>query len=123
MTLLNIKEREESHAGNAYNINKCRLFVPKKDDPLDTVKDILDDEFVEHKKELHPYVPPQVQTADEIEKETRLVDGEFAQLKTEYDQINDVATKQKKQDKINDLVSDIIDENNPHKNIVLKIFG
>ena len=64
-----------------------------------------------------------MQTADEIEKETRLVDGEFAQLKTEYDQINDVATKQKKQDKINDLVSDIIDENNPHKNIVLKIFG
>ena len=41
---------------------------------------------------MHPYVPPQVQTADEIERETQLVDDDFAQLKAEYDQINDVAT-------------------------------
>ena len=34
----------------------------------DSVIDILDDEFVEHKKELHPYVPPQVQKADEIKR-------------------------------------------------------
>ena len=29
-TRLNIQEREESHAQNAYNINKNRLFVPKR---------------------------------------------------------------------------------------------
>ena len=34
----------------------------------DSVIDISDDEFVEHKKELHPYVPPQVQKADEIKR-------------------------------------------------------
>ena len=59
----------------------------------------------------------QVQTADEIERENQLVDEEFAQLKTEFDQINDVATEQKKQDKINDLVNDIIDEDNPYQNL------
>ena len=58
-----------------------------------------------------------MQTADEIERENQLVDEEFAQLKTEFDQINDVATEQKKQDKINDLVNDIIDEDNPYQNL------
>ena len=52
--MLNIKEREESHARNTYNISKGRLFLLKTEDPLDEVIDILDDEFVEHKKELHP---------------------------------------------------------------------
>ena len=34
---------------------------------------------------MHPYVSPQVQTADEIEIETQLVDDNFAQLKAQYD--------------------------------------
>ena len=91
--------------------------MPKTEDPLDTVVDILDDEYVEHKKELHPYVPPQLQTAEETEQETQLFDDNFAQLKTEYDQINDVATEQKKQKKITDLVDDFIDESNPFQNL------
>ena len=37
------------------------------------------------KKEMHPCVPPQVQTADETEPETKLVDDNFAQLKAQYD--------------------------------------
>ena len=82
--------------------------------PLDEVIDILDDEFLEHKKEFHPYVPPQVQKAGEIEKETRLVDHE---LKTKYDQMNDVATEQKKQERISDLVTDIIDKDNPYQHL------
>ena len=82
--------------------------------PLDEVIDILDDEFLEHKKEFHPYVPPQVQKADEIEKKTRLVDHE---LKTKYDQMNDVATEQKKQERISDLVTDIIDKDNPYQHL------
>ena len=77
-TKSNIKDSEESHYQNAYNINKDRLFVPKTEDPLDTVIDILDDEYIEHKKELHPYVPPQVQTAEEIEQETQPIDDDFA---------------------------------------------
>ena len=42
-TRLNIHEQEESHYQNAYNINKDRLFVPKIEDPLDTVIDMFDD--------------------------------------------------------------------------------
>ena len=44
----------------------------------------------------HPYVPPQVKTADEIEIETSETNNEFAKLKAEYDRINDAATEQKK---------------------------
>ena len=62
---------------------------------------------------MYPYVPPQVQTTDEIETETTLIDDEFTDLKTKYDEINDVATEQKKQQKITDLVDDVIDESNP----------
>ena len=73
--------------------------MPKIEDPLDTVIEILDDLDVEHKKEMYPYVPPQVQTADEIETEITLVDDEFTDLNTKYDEINDVATTQKKHKK------------------------
>lgn len=34
---------------------------------------------------MHPYVPPQVQTAVEIEIEIQLVDDNFAQLKAHDD--------------------------------------
>ena len=44
----------------------------------------------------HPYVPPQVKTADEIEIKTSETNNEFAKLKAEYDRINDAATEQKK---------------------------
>ena len=112
-TITNLKETEKSHRRDAYNINKGRLFEPKIEDPLDTVIEILDDPYAEHKKEMYPYVPPQVQTTDEIETETTLIDDEFTDLKTKYDEINDVATEQKKQQKITDLVDDVIDESNP----------
>ena len=91
--------------------------MPKIEDPLDTVIEILDDLDVEHKKEMYPYVPPQVQTADEIETETTLVDDEFTDLNTKYDEINDVATTQKKQQKVADLVDDVIDESKPFQNL------
>ena len=116
-TRLNIQEQEESHYQNAYNISQDRLFVPKTEYPLDTVIDIFDDENVEHKKEMHPYVPPQVQTSDEIELETQLIDDNFAQLKAQYDQINELATEQKKEKKITNLFDDIIDESYPFQNL------
>ena len=109
----NLYEREQSDIKNAYNTNKGRLFVPRTEDPLETVIAILDDENIQHKKMTHPYVQPQVQTADEIETETRQVDDEFAKLKADFDQINDAGTEQKKQEKITDLVDDVIAEDNP----------
>ena len=45
---------------------------------------------------MYQYVPPQLQTADEIETETTLVDDRFIDIKTKYDEINDVATEQRK---------------------------
>ena len=91
--------------------------MPKIEDPLDTVIEILDNPDAEHKKEMYPYVPPQVQAADEIETETTLVDDEFTDLNTKYDEINDIATTQKKQQKVTDLVDDIIDESKPFQNL------
>ena len=66
----------------------------------------------------HPYVPPQGQTADVIENKTQQIDGKFARLKADYDQINDAATEQKKQEQITDLVDDIIAEGKPFQNLV-----
>ena len=100
---------EKGDIQNAYNINKSVSFVPKQEGPLDVVIDILN-ENVEHKKMTHPYVSPQVQTAAEIEIETRQIDDEFAKLKAEYDKVNDAAAEQKKHGEITGLVDDIIDE-------------
>ena len=72
---------------------------------------------------MYPYVPPQLQTADEIETETTLVDDRFIDIKTKYDEINDVATEQKKQQKITDLIDDVIDESNPFQNLGTEDIG
>ena len=95
-TLQNIEETENACIQNAYNINSGRLFTLNIEDPLDNVIEILDDPNVEHKKEMYPNVPPQVQTAEEIETETNLIDDDFIDLKTKNDEVNDVATEQKK---------------------------
>ena len=113
----NIYEREQSDIRNAYRINKDHLFVPKTEDPLDTVIDILDEE-VEHKKMTHPYVPPQVLTADVTENETQQVDDDFAKLKADYDQINDAENEHKKQEQITELVDDVIVEDNPFQDLL-----
>ena len=112
----NIEDQEKSDAQNAYNINKDHLYVPKQEDLLDVVIDILD-EPVEHKKIMHPYVSQQVQTADVIETTTKQVDDEFDALKADYDPINNAATEQKKQNEISDLVDYIIDKSNPFQDL------
>lgn len=66
---------------------------------------------------MYPYVPPQVQTAEEIETETDLIDKDFIDLKTKYNEVNGVATEQKKQQQITNLVDDVIDENSPFQNL------
>ena len=115
-TMSNIEDQEKSDAQNAYNINKDHVYVPKQEDRLDVVIDILD-EPVEHKKMMHPYVSPQVETADVIETKTKQVDDEFDALKADYDQINNAANEQKKQNEISDLVDYIIDESNPFQDL------
>ena len=112
----NIAEIEKADIQNAYNINKSVSFVPKQECPLDVVIDILNKNF-EHKKMTHPYLLPQVQTAPEIEIQTRQIDGELAKLKVEYARVNDTTAEQKKQDEITDLVDDIIDESNIFQNL------
>ena len=62
-TLQNMTKTEIDHIKSAQNIKNGRLFVPKTEDPLDTVIEILDDPNVEHKKTMYSYVPPQVNTA------------------------------------------------------------
>lgn len=42
---------------NAYKINNSVSYIPKTENPLDAVIDILDDD-IKHKKTTHPYVPP-----------------------------------------------------------------
>ena len=112
----NIAEIEKADIQNAYNINKSFSFVPKQEGPLDVVIDILNKNF-EHKKMTHPYLLPQVQTAPEIETQTRQIDDEFAKLKVEYGRVNNTTAEQKKQDEITDLVDDIIDESNIFQNL------
>ena len=62
-TLQNMTKTEIDHIKSAQNIKNGRLFVPKTEDPVDTVIEILDDRNVEHKKTMYSYVRPQVNTA------------------------------------------------------------
>ena len=68
---------EQEDQDNAKKINESVSFVPKIEDPLDDVIEILYDD-VEHKKTTHPYIPPQVQSAPTIETETQTINDEFA---------------------------------------------
>ena len=45
------------------------------------------------------------------------MEDNFIDLKTKYDEINDVATEQKKQQKITGLIDDVIDESNLFQNL------
>ena len=40
-----------------------------------------------------------VETADEIERKQKLIDEDFIDLQTKFEQVNDVATEQKKKKK------------------------
>ena len=68
------------------------------------------------KKVEHPYVAPQVQDAETIERETKKENDEFSDLYKRFNEVNDVATQQKKDKEIIGLIDDIKDEDNPFKN-------
>ena len=111
--LRNKKMREIENEVMAKKINNDRIFEPKIEDLLDDVIEIIDQPDPEHKKSMYPYVERTVQTSDEIDKTKNLIDDNFIDLRTKFDQVNDVATEQKKQKKIEDTIETIIDDTNP----------
>ena len=95
-TLGNRKLREIENENLAKKINEDRIFEPKIEDPLDEVIEIIDVSDIEHKKSMFPYVKPTVETADEIETNQRLIDEDFIDLQTKFNEANDVVAEQKK---------------------------
>ena len=87
-------------------------FVEK---PHKFSEEVIDGLFkdLEHKKVEHPYVEPQVQDAEKIERETKKENDEFLDLYKTFNEINDAATQQKKDNEVPDLIDDIKDEGNP----------
>ena len=65
------------------------------------------------KKIEHPYVAPQVQDTETIEKETKKEDDKFFDLDKKYNEIDDAVTEQKQQKNyFIDLFDDVLDEDN-----------
>ena len=107
-TVQNHKQREIESEDLAKKINDDRIFIPKINDPLDEVMEILDDPNVKHKKSTFPYVEPTVQLPDEIEHTQKLIDNDYADLLSKINEPNDVLTEQKKQRDIENLVDDVV---------------
>ena len=92
----------------AKKINDGRIFEPKIQDPLDDVIEILDMPDPEHKKTTFPYVEPTVQLPDEIEEKKKQIDDDFIDLHAKFNNVNDVATEQKEEKEIEDVIESII---------------
>ena len=112
-TLQNRKREEIEQLNTAQSLNNNCLFTPKTEDPLDRVIEMLDDPNTEHKKVMCPYVPPQLQTADEIRTIQQLIDDDFIELESKFNEVNNIAIEQKIQERVADLVDDVLDEKNP----------
>ena len=94
-TLRNNHLREIENETFAKKINEERTFEAKIEDPLDEVVEIINVPKIEHKTSMFPYVELTVETADEIEKNQQIIDDDFINLQTKFDQVNDVVTEQK----------------------------
>ena len=118
-TLLNRDRRERENEEKAREILDKTSFYPKPDRGNDTFQELVDnlDKNLEHKKTTHPYIEPTLQDPVTIETETQAIDDEFDRLKQQFNEINDAVTKQKKQGDAIKLVDDILDKNNPFKNV------
>ena len=88
--------------------------------PHDFSEEVIDGLFkgLEHKKAEHPHVELQVQDADKIEKETKKENDEFLDLYKKFNEVNEAATQQKKDNEVIDLIDDIKDEGNPFNDTV-----
>ena len=113
-TLGNKKLREIESENLAKKINEDRILEPQISDTLDKIFEIIDDPDIEHKKSMFPYDEPTVETADEIERKQQIFDNDFIDyLQTKFDEVNDVATEQKKEKKLDELIDSIINNDNP----------
>ena len=73
---------------------------------------------IERKKIEHPSVKLQFQDAKTIEIETEKENDEFFDLQQKFNEIDNIATEQKKkQNKIIDLVDHVLDKNNSFNDI------
>ena len=90
-TLWNKHLREIENETLAKKINDERSFEVKIEDPLDEVVEIIDVPDTEHKKSMFPYVEPTVETADEIETNQQIIDDDFIDLQTKFDQVNELS--------------------------------
>ena len=109
--------REIENQTIAQTINEGRIFEPKIEDPLDDALEIIGQPNSEHKKSMFPHVEPTLQTADEIDETQKLIDDDFIDIQTKFDQVNDVATDQLKQKKIEDTIDAVTNENNPFNSV------
>ena len=106
--LKNKKMRDLENELLAKKVNETRIFEPKIQDPLDDVIEIFDEPEPEHKNTTFPYVQPTVQLPDEIEETQKRIDEDFTNLQPKFNKVNDVATEQKKQKEIEDVIETII---------------
>ena len=107
-TAENNKMRDIENELLAKKINDGRIFEPKIQDPLDDVIEILDMPDPEHKKTTFPYVEPTVQLPDETEEKKKQIDDDFIDLHAKFNNVNDVATEQKEEKEIEDVIESII---------------
>ena len=109
--------RDTENQTLAETINEGRIFEPKTEDPLEEVLQIIDEPHPEDKKLMFPYVEPTLQTADEIDETQKLIDNDFIDLQTKFDQVTDVTTDQLKQKKIEDTIDAVTNKSNPFNSV------
>ena len=99
-----------------YKLPESTTFV-ELHDPFE--QEIFDDFFkdLEHKKTKYPYVEPQNKNAQTIETKAQATNSKFSKLKKEFDKVNNAATEQKSQTDSINLIDDILDEDNPFRDI------
>ena len=113
-TLWNKHLREIENETLAKKINDERSFEVKIEDPLDEVVEIIDVPDTEHKKSMFPFVEPTVETADEIETNQQIIDDDFIDLQTKFDQVNELSlNNNNKKKKIEETIESVVDDTNP----------
>ena len=98
-TLGNRHMREIEKENLARKINEDRIFEAKIEDPLEEFIEIIDLPDIEHKKSMFPYKEPTIEIADEIETKQELIDHDFTDLQSKFNQSNDIFTEQKREKK------------------------
>ena len=110
-TLANIKRKREDEK-SIREIEEKNNFVEKPDKFNEELIDGLFEDLEHNKKVEQPYVEPMVQDAETIEKETKKENDKFLDLYQKFNEVNDAATQQKKDNQVIDPVDDIKDEDN-----------